>query len=222
MGACVRTRACVRACGCVCVCMCGCVGVDVQCFFRFLSLLFSSLLLSVSPASGPAWPILHACLFLLLLCLLCLAATPALVVTTMCLPLFSFILSFLFLLKSFLLAVTTIILLFRSFFSLLPLLRAFCSHIFFSSVSSFLGYLDFIRFLVIGHVQSVRFANSNKHNQRSTCSQQEARTLWKQGRCGGKDVVEARTLWRQGCCGGKDVVEARTLWRQGCCASCTG
>ena len=37
----------------------------------------------------------------------------------------------------------------------------FCSYIFFSSVSPFLGYLDFIRFLVIGHVQSVRFANSN-------------------------------------------------------------
>ena len=28
----------------------------------------------------------------------------------------------------------------------------------------FLGYLDLICFLVIGHVQSVRFANSNKHN----------------------------------------------------------
>ena len=71
------------------------------------------------------------------------------------------------------LAVTTIFfflfffsfILFLSFFSLLPLLRAFCSHIFFSSVSPFLGYLDFIRFLVIGHVQSARFANSNKHNQ---------------------------------------------------------
>ena len=37
--------------------------------------------------------------------------------------------------------------------------------IFFSSLSPFLGYLDFIRFLVIGHVQSVRFANLNKHNQ---------------------------------------------------------
>ena len=75
--------------------------------------------------------------------------------------------------KSFLLAVTPIFLLFLlfllyffSFFSLLPLLRVFCSHIFFSSVSPFLGYLDFIRFLVIGHVQSVRFANSNKHNQK--------------------------------------------------------
>ena len=75
--------------------------------------------------------------------------------------------------KSFLLAVTTIFLLFllysfSSFLSLLPLLRAFCSHILFSSVSPFLGYLDFIRFLVIGHVQSVRFANSNKHNQINT------------------------------------------------------
>ena len=52
-----------------------------------------------------------------------------------------------------------------SFLPFSPLLRAFCSHIFFASVSPFLGYLDFIRFLVIGHVQSVRFANSNKHNQ---------------------------------------------------------
>ena len=164
---CVSVSVCV--CVCVCVWMCGC-----RCaMLWFLSLLFSSLFLSVSPASGPAWPILHACLFLLLLCLMCPAATPALAMTTMNLPLFSFILSFLFLLKAFfspwprffLFFLFFSFILFLSFFSLLPLLRSFCSHIFFSTVASFLGYLDFIRFLVIGHVQSVRFANSNKHNQ---------------------------------------------------------
>ena len=50
---------CGRGCGWVCVC----VGVDLQ---GFDFSLFSSLFLSVSPASGPAWPILQACLFLLL------------------------------------------------------------------------------------------------------------------------------------------------------------
>ena len=105
--ACVCVCVCVFVCVCVgiCVWVCGCVDVWMcgrRCaMLRFLSLLFSSLFLSTSPASGPAWPMLDACLFLVLLCLLCPAATPALAMTTMCLPIFSFILSFLFLLKAF-------------------------------------------------------------------------------------------------------------------------
>ena len=139
---------CVCVCGCRCGCvdvwMCGCVGVwmcgcvDVwmcgrtcrRAMLRFLYLLFSS------PASGSAWPMLHACLFLVLFCLLCPAATPALAVTTMCLPIFSFILSFVFLLKAFFSPWPRFFffffssILFLSFLSLLPLPRTFCSHYF--------------------------------------------------------------------------------------------
>ena len=46
----------VWVCGCVDVWMC---GRTCRCaMLRFLSLLFSSVFLSVSPASGPSWPML--------------------------------------------------------------------------------------------------------------------------------------------------------------------
>ena len=156
----------VWVCGCVGVWMC---GRTCRCaMLRFLSLLFSSLFLSGSPASGPAWPMLYACLFLVLLCLLCPAATPALAVTTMCLPILHPFLSLFA--KSFLLAVTTSFLLLLHYsFSFLPFSSSFAESLlfpYFLFICVPIPGLFGLHSLPCHWTCSVRrFANSNKHNQ---------------------------------------------------------